>query len=81
MSSPAEADLRAASFSSAAKPCGIISVTEFQSLTTKPSYFHSSRNIFLSKKLFPEAGTPFRSLNEVINVAAPDFAAASKGFK
>ena len=79
MSSPASIAFRAASFRSSAKPCFIISVTEPQSETTTPSNFHSLRRIPFNSFLFPVAGIPSLSLNEVIILEQLAFIAFSKG--
>ena len=81
MSTPAVTDFSAASFSFAQNPWFIISATDVQSVTTMPSYFHSSRRMFFSMNLLAVEGTPSLSLNEVIKVAHPISAAALKGGK
>ena len=50
-----------------------------QSLTTSPSKPHSSRRTWVRRNRLAVAGIPFRSLNEVITVAAPASSAALKG--
>jgi len=81
MFKPALTPNSAACFSSLANPCGIISVTEFQSLTTKPSNCNCFLRISVSNFLSPEAGIPFVSLKEVITVWLPASKADLNGGK
>ena len=79
ISTPAFTAFSAASLRSLQNPCATISVADAQSVTTIPSYFHSLRSTSFRIKLFPVEGIPSLSLNEVIKVAHPALATASKG--
>ncbi len=79
MSTPAVAASIVAWSLSAATPWFIISVMAFQSLTSTPSNLQRSRSTSRMSQLLPDEGTPFMSLNDVMNVATPAPAAASNG--
>ena len=70
---------KADSRSFSVSPCTCSWRMESQSLTTKPSKFHSSRNTWRNRKALAEAGTPLRSEKEGIRVATPASTAALNG--
>ena len=81
MSQPAIAARRPASLLSFAIRCLAISLTEPQSLTTKPVNPHSPFKTSLKRGLWAVAGIPFISLKAFIKVPTPASTAARNGGK
>jgi hypothetical protein len=79
MSTPASTASIAESVSPAVRPCTASWRIESQSLTTKPSKPHSARSTSRSRNRLAVAGTPLRSLKEVMTLTAPAASAARNG--